>query len=441
MNLHLKLFLLLAALSSMMVLLFSCGSSQNQNQNQNTPGERMQSDISPAKTETVAIKFSSFELANENAYSAYEAAVNAFMKTNQTIQVELDGSQPYSSYLDKLLENISDDDSLTVVHIRAEWLPALLETGAVRSVAGIDEQILQTYSNMQLESVSDRGILYALPWYYGTQMLFYNTTLLNQAQVRPEEIQSFDDLLAAAKKVSALEDGVFGFALPSSGVMPGEGYHIFPMIWANGGDLWSEEGGLAIDNPAGMRTYEQLRYIFEEKISPKGMTSEELRSLFGAGKIGFLYDVQAGIADCAAAADTEENFYGRLGYMEIPGSMGYIESHLLVVLHATDDARLSAARQFLEYMSGDVFFDKLNEKVQGYLPARDDVRERTLQDANALTLAFADAADHAREIPYMRLDFAKADADFSEGLLRISSGEKADMVLPDIKKRLMKSLR
>lgn len=439
MNLHLKLFLVFAALSSMMVLLFSCGAPQNENQN--TLGERMQFNISPELTETVTIKFSSFELANESAYSAYEAAANAFMKINPTIKVELDGSQPYSSYLDKLLENISDDSSLTVAHIRAEWLPALLETGAVRSVAGIDEQILQTYTNMQLESVSDRGILYALPWYYGTQMLFYNTTLLNQAQVIPEEIQSMGDLLAAAKKVSALEDGLFGLAFPSSGVMPGEGYHVFPMIWANGGDLWNEEGELAIDNPAGMRTYEQLRYIFEEKISPQGMTSEELRGLFGEGKIGFLYDVQAGIADCAAAADTEENFYSRFGYMEIPGSTGYIESHLLVVLHATDDARLSAARQFLEYMSGDIFFDKLNEKVQGYLPARNDVLERTLQDADALTLAFADAAARAREIPYMRLDFVKADADLTEGLLRISSGEKADAVLSDIKERLPKYLR
>ena len=77
-------------------------------------------------------------------------------------------------------------------------------------------------------------------------MFFYNKTLLDQAQVAPEEIQSFDDLLAASKKVCALGDDIFGFALPSSGVMPGEGYHVLPVLWANGGDLLDAEGKIAV---------------------------------------------------------------------------------------------------------------------------------------------------------------------------------------------------
>lgn len=75
--------------------------------------------------------------------------------------------------------------------------------------------------------------------------------------------------------------------------MPGEGYHVLPVLWANGGDLLDAEGKIALDNTSGMQTYRQLQQIFEENISPQGMTSKELRALFGEGKIGFLYEVQS----------------------------------------------------------------------------------------------------------------------------------------------------
>lgn len=441
MNLRLKLFaLLMTFLLLAAAPLVSCG--QMQNAKQDAVGfDRMRSGERTEKSEPVTIKWASFALADEGAYPAYEAAAKGFMEANQTIKVELDGSHSYSAYLDNLLKNISSEAAPTVAHIRAEWLPALLETGAVHTVAGMDERILQAYTNVQLEAVSEGGVLYALPWYYSTQMLFYNKTLLDQVQVAPEEIQSFDDLLAAAKKVCALGDDIFGFALPSSGVMPGEGYHVLPVLWANGGDLLDAEGKIALDNTSGMQTYRQLQQIFEENISPQGMTSKELRTLFGEGKIGFLYDVQAGVADCAAAANTEEDFYRSLGYMEIPGGAGYIESHLLVVLNADNDAQLSAARFFLEYMSGDAAFYYLNAETPAYLPAREDVRNRALHDSDALTRAFADAADHAREIPYMRLDFVKADDDFSDGLLRVVGGEEVNTVLADMKRRMQAYLR
>ena len=57
-----------------------------------------------------------------------------------------------------------------------------------------------------------------------------NTELCEKAGVDYTAIASWDDLLAAAEKISALGSDIYGLAIPdSNGVEAGEGYNTFPL--------------------------------------------------------------------------------------------------------------------------------------------------------------------------------------------------------------------
>lgn len=115
-----------------------------------------------------------------------------------------------------------------------------------------------------------------------------NTDLCEQAGVDYTAIASWDDLLAAAEKISALGSDIYGLAIPdSNGVEAGEGYNTFPALWARGGEF-EKDGTIMLTSDESVAAYTDLQNLFVKKISTAaGANSfKELRNLFGAGKIG-----------------------------------------------------------------------------------------------------------------------------------------------------------
>lgn len=406
--------ILAAALSFLMLggLLAGCGKSN---------------DNSPA-----TLTWASWALAEESLYPTYSAMAQTFMDKNENITIQMDGSQAYSTYLDQLIVSAIGGTAPNIAHIKAEWLPQLLETGAVKAVSGISSEVLKDYADAAIDGVTIDGKMMAMPWFANTEALFYNKALLERAGVKAEDIKSWDDLLAAAEKVSALGSDIYGLAFPDSEVETGEGYNILPALWANGGEFM-ENGKVTLDTEAGIKTYTQLQEIFQKGISPKGMTLKELRNLFGQGKIGFYYDLQAVIATCASAAANEEEFYKNFGCMVIPGAdqngSGYLVTHLLVVFDTTTDAQMPAAAKFLEHMSGDTVINILYEAGQGKMSSRASVNEKVFADADETTQVYVDAMKSAKDLPGTQISLSEADTIMVKGLTRIANGEDVKTIV------------
>lgn len=432
------------ALSLLMVfgMLASCGKTENPPVTTDPAGtsdsQATEKTDAPA-TKPVTLKWASWALAEEKLYPTYAAMANTFMEANKDITIEMDGSQAYSTYLDQLIVSAIGGTAPNVAHIKAEWLPQLLETGAVKAVVGISDAVMNDYSAGAIGGVTIDGEMVAMPWFANTEALFYNKALLERAGVKAEDIKSWDDLLAAAEKVSALGDDIYGLAFPDSEVEPGEGYNILPALWANGGEFM-KDGKVTLDTDAGIKTYTQLQEIFKKGISPKGATLKDLRNLFGQGKIGFYYDLQAIISTCASAAANEEEFYKNFGCMVIPGAdangSGYLVTHLLVVFDTTTDEQMPAMAKFLEHMSSDVVINILYEAGQGKMSSRASVNEKVFANADDTTKVYVKAMETAKDLPGTQISLSEADTIMVKGLSRIANGEDVKTVVSAMQSEL-----
>ena len=423
------------ALSLLMVfgMFASCGKTQPENTTAGGASDSQATDNTDAPaSKPVTLKWASWALAEEKLYPTYAAMANTFMEANKDITIEMDGSQAYSTYLDQLIVSAAGGTAPNVAHIKAEWLPQLLETGAVKAVVGISDEVLNDYSAGAIGGVTIDGEMVAMPWFANTEALFYNKALLEQAGVKAEDIKSWDDLLAAAEKVSALGDDIYGLAFPDSEVETGEGYNILPALWANGGEFM-KDGKVTLDTDAGIKTYTQLQEVFQKGLSPKGATLKDLRNLFGQGKIGFYYDLQAIISTCASAAANEEEFYKNFGCMVIPGAdangSGYLVTHLLVVFDTTTDEQMPAMAKFLEHMSSDVVINILYEAGQGKMSSRASVNEKVFANADETTQVYVKAMETAKDLPGTQISLSEADTIMVKGLSRIANGEDVKTVV------------
>ena len=424
------------ALSLLMVfgMLASCGKTKNP---QTTDPAGSSDSQSTEKTDApaskpVTLKWASWALAEEKLYPTYAAMANTFMDANKDIKIEMDGSQAYSTYLDQLIVSAIGGTAPNVAHIKAEWLPQLLETGAVKAVVGISDAVMKDYSAGAISGVTVDGEMVAMPWFANTEALFYNKALLERAGVKAEDIKSWSDLLAAAEKISALGDDIYGLAFPDSEVETGEGYNILPALWANGGEFM-KDGKVTLNTDAGIKTYTQLQEIFKKGLSPKGATLKDLRNLFGQGKIGFYYDLQAVISTCASAAANEEEFYKNFGCMVIPGAdangSGYLVTNLLVVFDTTTDEQMPAMAKFLEHMSSDVVINILYEAGQGKMSSRASVNEKVFANADETTQVYVKAMTTAKDLPGTQISLSEADTIMVKGLSRIANGEDVKTVV------------
>ncbi len=424
------------ALSLLMVfgMLASCGKTENPPATDPAGSSDSQS---AEKTDTpaskpVTLKWASWALAEEKLYPTYAAMANTFMEANKDITIEMDGSQAYSTYLDQLIVSAIGGTAPNVAHIKAEWLPQLLETGAVKAVVGISDAVMKDYSAGAISGVTVDGEMVAMPWFANTEALFYNKALLERAGVKAEDIKSWSDLLAAAEKISALGDDIYGLAFPDSEVETGEGYNILPALWANGGEFM-KDGKVTLNTDAGIKTYTQLQEIFKKGLSPKGATLKDLRNLFGQGKIGFYYDLQAVISTCASAAANEEEFYKNFVCMVIPGAdangSGYLVTHLLVVFDTTTDEQMPAMAKFLEHMSSDVVINILYEAGQGKMSSRASVNEKVFANADETTQVYVKAMTTAKDLPGTQISLSEADTIMVKGLSRIANGEDVKTVV------------
>ena len=85
-----------------------------------------------------------------------------------------------------------------------------------------------------------RGTLYGFPILASARAFFYNRDLLERAKVEPP--RTWDELVAAARKVQALGNGTIGYALPLGPEEAQAEWSIW--MWNNGGDWKSGDASV-----------------------------------------------------------------------------------------------------------------------------------------------------------------------------------------------------
>lgn len=439
-----KLLAILLALA-MVLSLAACGSSEETPTTTAAPANNEEpADTAAATADPVTLTWGSWVFAEDSVNYIYQEMADLYNETNEyNTTISTDYFYSYADYLSTLLIDVAGGNGPDVAHIKAEWLPQLLALGVVRSLDGyISEDVLADYSQSAIDSVTVDGQMVALPWFSNTYALLVNTDLCEQAGVDYTAIASWADLMAAAEKISALGDDIYGLAIPNSnGVEAGEGYNTFPALWAYGGDF-EVDGKIQLTTDAAISAYTDLQNLYINKVSTAaGPNSfKELRNLFGAGKIGFYWDIESGVATAASGAADEAEYYARTQVITIPGAdaagHGYLISHQLVVFDSCTDEKMEAMGHFLDYMSGSDVIGILYKNGQGKMSSRSTVMAEVFADCTEVkqekggyTYAYVKAMESAKALPAANIHFQDADAMLTDMLTELAQGGDVTEIL------------
>lgn len=390
-----------------------------------------------AAEEKTTISWTSWALAEEHLVPVYGGSADAFMADNPGITVDYSQTNPYAQYLDQLLIASTVGNAPDVAHIKAEWLPQFLELGVVKDIKPyISEDVLKDYSESAIAGVTAGEEMVAMPWFGNTYAVYYNKALLKQAGIETLPT-TWDELIADAYKISALGSDIYGLAIPNSnGVEAGEGYNILPILWAYGADYRDADGKLALNSENAVKAFESIKKLIDDKVtSTVGYSFKDLRNLFGQGKIGFYWDLEATIATAAAAAENKDKFYEDFGVMTIPGTDGYVINHYLIVFDSVSDEKMPAVAKFLEYMSDSKVINIFYEGGQGKMSSRASVLEEVFANVSEVTGVYVETMKTARPLP-IDGHFMEAEAKFVDALTALAQGTSAQDAADNLQKAI-----
>lgn len=181
-----------------------------------------------------------------------------------------------------------------VVAIDLIFVPAFVAAG---QMTDITEQVKALpyageLSRAHMALAARGGKQYAVPFSAESSFLVYNKALFRRAGLDPEKPpQSWAELEAAAKKITALGDGNKGFYF--SGACGGCNIFTFaPYIFASGGEVLSPDGRKALlDTPPVRKALSLYRRMWEAGLMPSGAKTDSGASFISAfftGKVGMI---------------------------------------------------------------------------------------------------------------------------------------------------------
>lgn len=205
-----------------------------------------------------------------------------------------------NSNIDVKLETQSWDDIYTVLDtkIQNNKAPDILELDAAGPAYGSQdllykaEEIVspETYADIEpsfIDSAKIDGVAYGVPSVASTRALFYNKKLFADAGISAPP-KTWDDLLEAAKKISALGGGVYGYGMP----LGSEEAQAETSIWAYGaGASWEKDGKMTIDTPEAREALTFMKKMIDEgatQPNPGATDRTPLLDVFIQGKIGMI---------------------------------------------------------------------------------------------------------------------------------------------------------
>ncbi|GAB6189124.1 extracellular solute-binding protein [Marinitoga arctica] len=209
--------------------------------------------------------------------------VKEFEKENPDINVNVVEQKKIS---DKLFTAFKGNgDVPDIILIKNDEIGKLNDAGLIEDVDNIKLQIEKdlipnAFSAFKVEN----GKYYGIPFYFDTQVLYYNYKLFNEVKYPLEEIKSFEDLLFGAYIVNERTNGkVIGLAWGANSP-----YWFPPFQWAFGKENLIENGRIIVNDD---ETFNAVSYIYTSISGPyvQWIERQGLISGFKSGKIASMF--------------------------------------------------------------------------------------------------------------------------------------------------------
>ncbi|MGH8966478.1 MAG: ABC transporter substrate-binding protein, partial [Actinomycetes bacterium] len=257
---------------------------------------------------------------------------------------------------------------------------------------GVDTSV---YPDALVDLYSLEGKLYGLPKDFDTIGLWYNTTLFDAAGIDyPDESWTWDDLQAAAAKLSDKKKGTYGITAALEGQQD-----YYNTILQAGGHVISEDGtSSGYDDPA---TIEGLRFwtdLIESGSSPslQQMTDTLPLQWFESGKTAMFYGGSWNVAEFKSNEYTAD----KVDVAPLPrGQERAVVIHGLANVINAKTEHPDAAWKFLSYL-GSEEAAKTQAETGTVIPAYSGTQQAWVDSSPQYNLqVFLDAAEYAKPLP------------------------------------------
>jgi len=277
-------------------------------------------------------------------YSDVQSIIAAMLGNDapNVIMPHLDGAQQFAArgYLVNLQPYIDGSDGLSAAQIHADYYPSIWNA---MKVTPSEQYIIPYEAN-------------------GQMVIFDNATLLKKAGITAQP-RTWAQVVADAKKVTALGPNYHGIAWTPSLTQ------FFVMTQDFGGKMWANASRtqFALNNPGALTALTMLRTMVADKSME--LTSNYGYQLdFGTGNVGLLIESSAGWTYDRASAG------GKFDMVATPAPAGpsghafnYVNGDALSIMNTGTTAQQQASWTFIKWLSSPAINAQWNERTN-YLP-------------------------------------------------------------------------
>ncbi|TPW30310.1 sugar ABC transporter substrate-binding protein [Pararhizobium mangrovi] len=300
----------------------------------------------------------------------FNDAAKAFEKDHPDAKVQIE-VVPWDNLLQKLTTDISAGANADVSIIGTRWL---IDFVSQDIVTPLDPYMTQSFKDRFFPvffkpAVMD-GKTYGLPIAASARAMYYNKALFKKAGIDTPP-DTWSELAADAKKISALGDDIAGFGLQGKEIET-DVYFDYA-FWAYGGELVTKDGKSGLDSKAGYDAANLYKKMIDDGSTQPGVTSytrEDVQNLFKQGKVGMM--ITAPFLSKQIKAEAPNLDYGVAAIPAGPngdrGTYGVTDS--IVMFKNSEHKKL--AWQFMDML----FTKKWRERFtssEGFLPVNKEV--------------------------------------------------------------------
>lgn len=361
---------------------------------------------------------------SDNTQGLWESVITDFKTANSDITVNLEVQS---------WDNLND---VITTKVQGNQAPDIMNGGPFAGFAADDllypmEDVMSadTLSDFQdsfADGASVDGVQYGAPLIASARALFVNEDLLAQAGVAAAPA-TWDELLDAAKKISAIGGGVAGYGMP----LGSEEAQAESAIWFYGaGGGFGDASEITIDTPENLEAAEFIQTMVTEGATQAdaGATDRSpLMDVFVQGKIGMIIGLPPTVGQIAEGNPALNYSVNPIPTMDgAPFTLG-VADHLMAFKN--DDSKKEAITKFLDFLfSADQYVNWVT--TEKFLPTTKSGADVMADDAELKP--FIEALPDAQFYPNTNPNWSATDAAFKSLIGQLAQGKDAAEVLAQI---------
>lgn len=299
---------------------------------------------------------------SDNTQRLWEDVIAGFEEENPDIAVNLQ------------VESWDNLESVITTKIQGGEAPDIYNGGPFAGFAAdgllyeaedvVSPEVFSDFQESFIANEQVDGVTYALPLIASARALFVNNALLEQAGVAAPPT-TWDELLDAATKVSALGGGIAGYGMP----LGSEEAQAEAAVWLwGGGGTFGDAEAITVDDPSNLPGAEQIKKMIDAgatQADPGSTDRSPLMDIFIQGRIGMQVGLPPTVGQIAEG--NPELDYSIVPIPTQDGSPMTVGVADQLMAFTNDEDKQEAITKFFDYyFTADVYVPWV--QAEGFLP-------------------------------------------------------------------------